>query len=503
MRGQQTLVAVIGSIVALLGTTARARAQLQPGSDVAWRYHAASDVKRLRECASAELLITTKDALIAIDATTGTVLWELADLPDLGPGLFWDCRAATGLSYRKDRIVAFDLLSGERQWDASALPPFQEIRGYVVLTRSDMLLLFLRTPASDRSLAALRLSTGELLWRRDDAFHDRPAFSGRGGVSDISEYQVFITDTDTTLIVYVSSDGPIRLDSRSGLTLWTGAALAGRRVPSVREYAAMRVFDSTLIIPHDKGLMALDTHDGNVLWDIPNFLPMHATRLAAVATGVLVRGGRSYVTVLDPQTGISRWPQPLTLATDGVAYEIAGYRYFLVSHDRLMAVDLASGDTTALTDLAFRDGEHAQLMVALGDDLLVASRQNLFRVDYQGAVRYHRFYRAPGAKFFEKLGGISPGAHFGSAAFQGDYGFFVTNAPDSSGRTGNSLVRVLLDGGTEAGRVWFRERAPKYWPDAARDQLLMLEDRRTLAAARFPAAQHTLPVSSGTALTRR
>jgi hypothetical protein len=279
----------------------------------------------------------------------------------------------------------------------------------------------------------------------------------------------------------------MRLDSRSGGTLWKGDALAGRRVPSLGEYAAMRIVDSILVIPRDKGLIALDTRDGHVLWEAATLLPSHASRLTTVPSGLLVRAGRAYVTVLDPATGTPRWEPAFTPPTDGAAYDIVGDRYYVVTRDRLLALDLATGDTTGLASLAFRDEEHAQRMYALEDGVVIASRQNLFRVEFQGAVRYHRFYKAPGASFFEVLGGVAPGAHFGMAALRARFAYFVTNAPDSAGRTGNSLVRIALEDGSEAGRIWFREKAPRYVPDTPRDQLLVFEGKRTLVALRFPA----------------
>jgi len=476
----------LGATVLLMGSVPGAATQ-RLGADTAWRYRASSDIRRVHDCPKTELLMTTKSALVAIDATTGALLWQLDDLPNLEAGLYWGgCDAQTGISYRKDEIVAFDLGSGRRLWDASALPPQQEIRGYVSLSREDLLLLFLRTAASDRALAAIQLSTGTLRWQRDDVFTQSPQFGGRGGVSDITEFQVVLMDSDTTLILYVSPDGPMRLDARSGATLWVGSALAGRRVPAVRDHAAMRVVDSTLVIPYGKGLLALDARDGHLLWELPDLLPTRATRLSPQSTGLLVRAGRAYVNVLDPATGNARWSQPLTVSTDGAAYEIVGDRYFVVAQDRLLVADLATGDTTGLATLPFEDGEHAELMFAVDDHLLVASRQNLTRVDFAGAIAYHRFYPAPGASFFEVLGGVSPGATFGSAAFRSEYAFFVTNAPDASGRSGNSLVRVVLGDGTEAGRIWFHKKAPRYRPDTARDQVLFFADDRTLVAVQFP-----------------
>lgn len=471
----------------LAGRATSAATAQTPTADTVWRFRASANLERLRECSAAELLVTTRSTVIAIDAATGARLWEHTDLPSAGAGLFWGCGAATGISYRKDRIVAFDLVSGQRRWDTQALPAAREIRGFVTLGKPDLLLLFLRTAASDRSLAAMRLSTGERLWQRDDLFRYPPSFKGRDGVSDLSEFQVFYADTDTTLILYVSSDGPMRLDSRSGATLWKGDVLAGGRLPNLNDYAAMVLIDSTLVIPQDKGLVALDLRDGRVRWSAADLLPTRATRLVKVPAGLLVRAGRAYANVLDPATGTSRWPRPFTLSTDGWAYDIVGNTYYVLSRDHLLAVELETGDTTGLATLGFNDNEHAERLFASGDGLLVASRQNIFGVDLDGTIRFHRYYHAPGPSFFEVLGGVVPGAAFGSAVLRQHYAYFVTNAPDASGRTGNSLARVSLDDGHEAGRIWFREKSPTYWPDHARDQLLILLDQRTLAAVRFPA----------------
>ena len=486
------LAAAVGVVLAFVGGPVPADAQDLPPADTAWRYTAPSQITGLRECPDAVLLLTTKKTLIAIDATTGEELWVREDLPNIGPGLSWGrCGATTGFSYRKDKLVAFDLLSGRPVWDHGALPEFQEIRGFFRLDDDDLLFLFLRTAASDRTLLAVHLSTGAIRWRRDDLFAQLPRFAGSGGVSDIAEYQPLYRDSDTTLLVYLSADGPQRIDARTGATLWSGGALAGRRVPPVGDYAAMALLDSILVIPRDKGLVALDVRDGTLLWETGEF-PVRPTRLVSGPAGLLVRGGRAYLTVLDPVTGVPRWTSPLTVETDGVAYEVLEDRYYVVSGDRLLVADLETGDTTALATLVFDGGEHARSMYATGEGLLVAARQNLLVFDLAGTLQYHRYFKAPGASFLEKVGGALSGnfdmfgARFGAAAFRSEYAYFMTDEPDASGQTGYSVVRVAMDDGREAGRIWFDEKAPWFQPDTARDQLLFLEKDKTLVALRFP-----------------
>lgn len=486
------LTVAVGAVLAFVGGPTPTDAQGLPPADTVWRYTAPSEITGIRECADAELLLGTKKALIAIDATTGDELWAREDLPNIGPGLSWGrCGATTGFSYRKDKLLAIDLLSGRPLWDQDALPASQEIRGYFRMDEDDLLLLFLRTTASDRTLLAVQLSTGAVRWRRDDLFAQPPKFAGSGGVSDIAEYQPLYRDSDTTLLVYFSADGLQRIDARTGATLWSGGALAGRRVPTVGDYAAMTLLDTILVIPRDKGLVAIDVRDGTLRWETGEF-PVRPTRLVPVPAGLLVRSGPASLTVLDPATGVPRWAAPLTVHTDGVAYEVLEDRYYVVSGDRLLVADLETGDTTALATLAFDGGEHARNMYATDDRLLVAARQNLFVFDLAGTLQYHRYFKAPGASFLEKVGGALSGhfdmfgARLGAAAFGSEYAYFMTDEPDASGQTGYSVVRVAMDDGREAGRIWFDEKAPWFQPDTARDQLLFLKNDRTLVALRFP-----------------
>ena len=472
------VVAALGSLV-LPGRSVAAQA------DTAWRHTANSDIRLVRDCAAAELLVLTKNSLLGVDASAGTKLWEKTDLPSLGWGLYIPCAGKTGLSYRADKIVAFDLASGQQRWDATALPAFSEVRGTAIIGGIDLVLLFLRTGSSDRTVSAHRISTGERLWQRDDVFQMSPAFAVHDGVSDIDKFQIFITSGDTSLIMYLSLDGPIDIDLRTGATLWQSKALAGQPVPSLEDYAGMRLVDSTLVIPRDKGLVGVDTRSGQVRWQRDTLLPRRATYLTNVSAGILVRAGSDYVDVLDAATGISRWSRPLTLRADGGAFAIVENRYHFVSKDRFMMADLATGDTTGGEKLRFRDNEGAGGVFRAGDGFVVMSRQNLFRVDARGAMRYQRFYNAPGTSLLQQMGGMY--GNYGSAKVTGRHAYFVTNQPDSAGRKGNSLLRVALEDGSEAGRVWLKEKAPSYWPDGTRNQVLMLTDDKTLVAIRYSA----------------
>jgi outer membrane protein assembly factor BamB len=480
-------------IILLAGSAASA--QQSPPADVAWRYKAPSDIRSFfavgAPCPGA-VFVTTERALIALDASTGRELWALANPPS--PVIRKDCRAASGFAYRKDKIVAFDLASGRRLWDAKALGEFREVRGFKALWSEDLLLLFLRTAASDRSVAGVRLSTGEVLWRRDDLFAHPLKFEVRDGESDIKDDQALVADTDTTVILYVSPDGPLRLDRRSGAALWKGGPLAGQPVPTDRDHAAMKLVDSMLVMPRDNGLLALDPRDGRVLWEFASFAA-RPRWLKEVEAGLLVSGPRDTadLTLLDPTTGTPRWARQFPMPID--AANIANDRYYVVigghrRHDqgvtttprgRLLALDLTTGDTTGLADLVIHGADNAWALRATDEGILILGWYNLIDVGIRGGLRYQRYYEYAGPTALQILANIN---NFTGATVP-TYAYFVTTAPDSTGRTGASFVRVTLRDGSEAGRIWFPP-ARELLFDEDRAQLLALEDFRTIAAVRFP-----------------
>ena len=69
---------------------------------------------------------------------------------------------------------------------------------------------------------AVDLPTGRVRWRQDSAFAAaaEPKVFKSSGVSYLLGNQSPLADSDTTLVLYLSTDGQIRLDARTGRVLW-------------------------------------------------------------------------------------------------------------------------------------------------------------------------------------------------------------------------------------------------------------------------------------------
>ncbi len=476
----------------------RLAAQEPPPSDTAWRYLSPDKIEWFCLCATDKVLVATKNLVAALDAGSGGQLWQLDGVPSLAEGLFpGSSDSVAGFSYKEQRIVGFDMASGRHLWAQDSLPASERILGYFRLGNRDLLLLFRQSAAPTPTVTAIRLSTGEVLWQRSDLFSQKPKFGGQGGFSDLTVYQTLLIDSDTTLILYVTQDGPMRLDARSGATLWRGEALKGRKVPSVYDhepYAPMLIADSILVIPSGKHLVGLDVRDGHLVWEQAAEYPKRPASLARRPAGLLVKAGSSYVTVLDPTTGAARWAAPLTVESNGAAYEVTQDHYYVVSGDRLLSALLTTGDTTGLATVAFEGGEHPVYLTVIGGRLVMASRQNIAVADSDGHLAYQKYVKAPGTSFLQKLAaGLSNNAsvfrfRYGSTSLASLYSYFFSEAADSAGRKGYSIVRLRLEDGEPAGRVWVSEKGTTYRVDHVRSQVLLQMDDTTLVAMRFPSA---------------
>src|SRR2546426_3173505 len=182
------------------------------------------------------LLIANKTELAAIDPATGDAIWTRKDLTDLH-GVALDFVGATGYGVvtRGEKIEIIDFRTGERRWDTGTLS-LLSARGWLSLPGEDtLLLMYGRTAESATTLMAVELATGKVRWRQDHLFGLEPKVFGTGGVSYLFGHQPPLPDTDTTFVLYLSADGPIRVHARTGALVWRTEAFGEAKVPTLRD----------------------------------------------------------------------------------------------------------------------------------------------------------------------------------------------------------------------------------------------------------------------------
>jgi outer membrane protein assembly factor BamB len=463
-----------------------------------WTHRRSGPPQVFRNVLDTYLLTGSGHTLTALDPVTGNTVWHRDDLPELA-GLSFDTRRepTTALLQAKDGFTVLDLRTGVTRWDAKSLPAGTVVREYFPLPMCNLMLLLARTPLSDVSLLGVTLDSGRVAWRHDALFKKPPKFLASKGVESLVDFPWPLVLADTTLLLYFSPDGPIRLDPRTGVVNWRADASAGMPAGQWEgSYVVPDELDSLVIVASGKQVVALDRATGALRWRCAKAFREPPTWLVSRSQGILVGsfgGAKSFLTALDPATGKRSWPTDLEPKTGATAL-ISTDAIYLSNDDVLSRIQISGGKVDEMATIRFQGGEHAaRIDTVEGGGLVLVARQNIMRVNRDGSVVYQRYYKAPTASLLAKLastalivgldvvsyaatpaGGMAPmllgnpllSARYGRTRAAANHVYFFTAAPDSTGRAGYSLVMLDRRDGRELGRLWFDERSPDYRLDA-------------------------------------
>ncbi len=490
----------------------------QDSGAAVWTYRVSGEPSVFRTVLDSYFLVGCGPTAAALDPVTGSVVWRRTDLPDLELSSFGTSRQDPyAVLQTRDDFAVLDMRTGATMWNSGALPQGTVVREYFRLSDSDLLLLIARTDASDVSAFGATLDSGRVLWRNDALFKAKPQFKRAGSVEYLaSGVQYSTLFPDSTLFLYVSADGPMRMDPRTGAVRWQAAELAGAPVPGWDEgFPTARMLDSLVLVCSDRRLVALDAATGRVRWRTTRDFRDQPTWLRADSIGILVGGlgrNKSFLCALEPLTGQPAWPNPIELKASAIGLAKRDTVY-LSDDSRFTAIARATGTPRLLTTIDFQGAEEPTRIDTLeGGGFILSSRQNIARVDDDGRVAYRRFYKAPGASFWEKLatsalllganvasysltpaGGWAPmfvsnpvlSARYGQISRAQDFFYIFTASPDSVGQEGFSLVLLDRRDGRELGRMWFAERSPDYTLDPVTGSVYVLEDDTRIVSRRF------------------
>jgi outer membrane protein assembly factor BamB len=466
-----------------------------------WRYTAAGDINyyafpnlpRRRDAPLTddpyriELLVASQTALVGIDPGTGTPLWTREDLPDV-KGIEIDIVGATGYAVitRGDTMTILDLGTGETRWDTRKLS-LLTTRGWLYFPEQDSTILMLGgTAAGPATVMAVDVATGKLRWRQDSLFTVEPKVFGSGGVFYLFGNQPPFADTDTSLVLYISSEGPLRLHAKTGAVLWRGTALRGAKVPTLSDgWASILQRRGTLFVPSGDSLVALRASDGQPVWTPPRRLKSRVLRMESTKSGLLLRGEK-WLDLVDPASGRSVWKQAVQLK-NATRIVLRGDTTFVVSDNKVLAIGNSDGTARTLATVQFDEGEIPYGFGVWKEGFILYSWHNLTLVDRLGVAKYHKLYLSPKESFGEGLrSGMGGTTMRPTTRWAGGNIFFFTGATDPRGREGFSIVKVEPGDGHEAARIWFDKRAPSYTLQAVSSRAYYQRDARTIEAMPFP-----------------
>lgn len=538
MRSNPVLMATTAFLVHLANPIAPLKGQqgsAAPAEAALWTYTANGAISFQQITALGSLAIATNTSLLALAPGTGTPLWTRDDVRGLTPGGFESIPLTPyGVVRAKDSIAVIDLQTGRTVW-SSGKSGLRKVTGYVSVIEHNLLLLYGESDRGKQTLCAVGLDNGELKWIQGGLLATKPEAADIENGHALSGHQAPLLDTDSTLILYVSKDGPMRIHVRTGAKLWQTSALKGKDVPLLsRWYAPLMLVDSVLLIPYEQRLMAINTRTGERIWDRDKKFKSPIAQMAVTSLGLVVRGARpldqetkplgmpdAFIDLIDLKTGASIWAKPFDKMKDETIAP------FLVTQDAVLFGDnetfyrigLSDGTYRALGTYKFEGGEEPASVERRGDGYLLLAEHNLMMLDAQGAPGRRVYFPAPGSSLLSKIGkGVlfvaSAASQAAAADAQqrrggftasfdynpfikqrlqqsvdaGQYSFIYTREPGDSGREGFSLVRVRRSDLKEVGRLWIDDRSPDYLVDEVTGTVFLRRAEREVRALRFNTA---------------
>jgi outer membrane protein assembly factor BamB len=509
-----------------------------------WRYAASAEISSFAVTAIGNVLVRVPGQLAALDPTTGAVSWRRDSLQG-SDGHWWALPLRDtpyGVIDFGDRLEVIDLQTGTRRWDTTTLA-IGTPRGYVAAPERGLLLVYGAIQDSG-TLAAVDLSSGELRWRHANPFKEPPKrsrelTSGQTEQgSSLAEEAPVLWVTDSTFLLHVSEDGPVLVNAGTGAFLWRADDLKGKPPPAVRNlYPPSLIADSVVYVPTERELYAIKLRDGTALWSAPVGLPSRVLQLELTPQGLLVRGVRrekdairdgSFVDLLDPATGASRWHKQFKKGWSVLhssdapklisPFVLRGERVYCVTDEKLYALSLGDGSAVELGKVKLKDDEEPAVLESRGDGLLLLSPQNVLLADTTGAVRYQSYYPAPPMGLLGQIGTVLLQVAFdvasysvaqsranrtgvpqtyrvfdnpflriryAAAAAAQDYVYILTSEKDSTGETRSSVVKVSKDRNRVEGRVWLKDKHPPFAVDPIASVVYVKAGDQELAAFRF------------------
>ena len=514
------------------------------GAEQLWTVTTPKSIVFQRLTPLGSLLVSTDDGLTGVDAATGKTLWTRNDIQklkecnydEIGGTSYGLVEFGEGVGGTQRRIEVIDLTTGAKKWDSADLP-MNSSQGQMQVPQKGMLVMCgVAKKGKKPVLVAVGADDGALKWQQDAVF-TKPlnVLEVKGSGKLFKRYSIHgnqepVFDTENSMIVYLTVEGPVKLDLATGNKLWT-APIKAKTLPALQAgYAPMLLDQAIVYVPYDKSLQAVDANTGALIWTKDHDFKSHVTQMQMTPAGLVVRGapgvdekgkldGKPFLDLLDPKTGLSVWKKPFKDLEDATSFDLHGDKLFIAADGELFAVDLADGTSASVAKYKFKGKEVPSSLQVVDGDYVLSSSQNVMRLDPTGNVKYHSYYPPPGQSGWIKV--LSTAAVMATNAASASYAYnnamaspgstykytlygnpeltrrfkasqnadayvsMLTGGLEADGQKGVGLVKVDKATGEAAARVVLGDKTPEYEMDPIDGRLFFMKNDTQIICYKF------------------
>src|SRR5467141_109624 len=351
---------------------AQGAAPAPSGATAAWTLKLKGDILWQQATPMGALLVSTDDALSAVDIERGQVTWEK---PELGGLLADSVHMVEGSllmeATRPGLLLIFDPVTGTVVFDSRRLN-LSQIVTRRVLPQSGTLLVHGNRAAGPPVVALYDLVTGEQRWTNEALFEQaEPKKRGFGALM-----QGIVRNASEGTALEVLQAGPDRivvhtlmglraLDARTGAVRWSAALPTTRWAqPSrhVRLYASLNKTDRPYV-SFDEHLMAYSLADGQALWAKPASVEGYIRDIVQHPAGIImlpeappegapVRSRRVINGVVQTGLNVARYEDGTTVAAKSLRMHGKVTDAMVAGDAAVLAVDAESRTFVNVLDVA-------------------------------------------------------------------------------------------------------------------------------------------------------
>jgi putative pyrroloquinoline-quinone binding quinoprotein len=488
-------------------------AGLMQQTSPAWQFTSPDTIGAVRMTPLGTLAVQTGGGAFVLDIANGQTIWSrprsLLDVIEFSP---------YGFARTDSGFELVDMQNGAPRW--SRLNSSVHVRSFVPMPEHQLLLVYGVADTNPLVVHAVDLESGAVRWSQGDWFITPRKLAARRSSIELDDHAV-VWDTDSTMVLYPSHGGPIRVNARTGELVWRVDSLVSLSPPDpFNRSGELLAGDGRIFVPYGKRILAVEGASGRVIWDHHDKYDGLIAQMELTRHGLLIRGRPDrddpvtapFLDLLDPATGVSRWNGALGDLRYATAFTLIGDTAFLGANDRLFGVSLATGDFREVAKLNFEGREAAAVLEVVEGTFVAIGSQNIARLDASGMQQYHVYYPAVGPSFLAKFASTALilGANVASIATARQSGgmILITNNPvlsaryhasrladslhfiftsdkNEPARDGFTIVRISKRYGRETGRVWVTDRKPRYVLDPVTGTVVLRVGKRALQALRF------------------
>lgn len=385
-----------------------------------WTY-TTTDIAFQRVTSLGTLLVSSDDALRVINPADGSVLWERKDLAKFKECNFDELEntpygmldIGEGMGGTRRHVEVIDLQTGKTKWDSEKLPILSST-GQIQVAHKRMLVIFgLAKKGNKPMTVAVDTETGEIKWQQERLF-EKPLqlfeVKGSGRMfkrMSIAGNQPATFPDENSMVVWLSEDGPIKINLETGAKEWACIGLKGK-TPAAMNYGfcGMLSADGVIYVPYEKSLQAVSAKSGELLWKKEKDFRGRPCQMRIVQQGIVVRGasfmdgdkpkGKPFIDVLNPATGESVWKKPFKDLEDATSFDVDGDRVYICADNEMHAVALADGTDQIIAKFKFKEGEVPSSLSLRDGGFLLTSSQSLLKLSKSGKEEWRAYYPAPG-----------------------------------------------------------------------------------------------------------